>query len=100
MVAITEQRRLFCELSLNEVLDMKDNSTRYHFINVVKVTKDFLGEHCSPLTESDCMALCKNPSMVDSINEALKSAGIEGLRVQLNWSSDQGGSWTQYPKSR
>ena len=79
---------------------MKDTVSRFHFINVVKVTKDFLGEHCSPLTESDCMALCKQTNLIDSINEALKSAGIEGIKVQLNWSDDLGQSWTQYPKSR
>ena len=79
---------------------MKDISTRYHFINVVKTTKDFLGEHCSPLTESDCTMLCEKQDIVDSINAALVAAGIEGLKVQLNWSSDNGTSWTQYPKSR
>ena len=78
---------------------MKDNNARFHFINVVKVTKDFLGEHFSPLTESDCLALCAQNGMIDSINEALSKAGIEGLRVQLNWSNDQGQSWSQYPKS-
>ena len=79
---------------------MKDTNTRYHFINVVKVTKDFLGEHCSPLSESDCLALCAQKGVVDSINAALVAAGIEGLKVQLNWSDDQGTTWVQYPKSR
>ena len=79
---------------------MKDVVSRYHFVNVVKVTKDFLGEHCAPLSETDCLALCKQTNLVDSINEALKSAGIDGLKVQLNWSDDQGNSWSQYPKSR
>lgn len=80
---------------------MKDNnSTRYHFINLVKVTKDFLGEHCAPLSETDCTLLCEKRDVIDSINEALKKAGIEGLKVQLNWSEDQGSSWVQYPKSR
>ena len=79
---------------------MKDNSTRFHFVNVVKVTKDFLGEHCSPLSESDCTMLCSQTNIVDSINAALVAAGIDGLKVQLNWSSDQGNSWSQYPKSR
>ena len=79
---------------------MKDVVSRYHFINVVKVTKDFLGEHCSPLSEADCMALCKQTSIIDGINEALKSAGIDGLKVQLNWSEDQGNTWVQYTKSR
>lgn len=80
---------------------MKDNnSTRYHFINLVKVTKDFLGEHCAPLSETDCTLLCEKRDVIDSINEALKKAGIEGLKVQLNWSEDNGSSWIQYPKSR
>ena len=79
---------------------MRDNSTRFHFVNVVKVTKDFLGEHYAPLSESDCMALCKNSSIIDSINKALKGAGIEGLSIQLNWSEDQGQNWVQYPKSK
>ena len=78
---------------------MRDNSTRYHFVNVVKTTRDFLGEHCAPLSETDCLALCKQTNVVDSINEALKSAGIDGLKIQLNWSEDQGSSWVQYPKS-
>ena len=79
---------------------MKDVVSRYHFINVVKVTKDFLGEHCSPLSESDCAMLCEKQDIVDSINAALVAAGIEGLKIQLNWSDDQGSTWTQYPKSR
>ena len=79
---------------------MKDVVSRYHFINVVKTTQDFLGEHCSPRTESDCMALCKQTNLIDSINEALSKAGIEGLKVQLNWSDNNGTTWVQYPKSR
>ena len=78
---------------------MKDIVSRFHFVNLVKVTKDFLGEHCSPLTESDCLALCEKREVIDSINAALVAAGIEGLKVQLNWSDDQGQSWVQYPKS-
>ena len=78
---------------------MKDVVSRFHFVNVVKVTKDFLGEHCSPLSESDCTMLCKKLDVVDSINKALEAAGINGLKVQLNWSEDQGTSWVQYPKS-
>ena len=79
---------------------MKDTISRFHFINVVKTTKDFLGEHYSPLTESDCMALCKQTNLVDSINKALSKAGIDGLTIQLNWSEDKGATWVQYPKSR
>lgn len=92
---------LFCEATELWRNTMKDNnSTRYHFINLVKVTKDFLGEHCAPLSETDCTLLCEKRDVIDSINEALKKAGIEGLKVQLNWSEDQGSSWIQYPKSR
>ena len=80
---------------------MKDNTTtRFHFVNVVKVTKDFLGEHFSPLSEADCTMLCEKQNIIDSINAALLKAGIEGIKVQLNWSNDQGASWIQYPKSR
>ena len=77
---------------------MKDVS-RYHFINVMKSTKDFLGEHLTPLTENDCTMLCEKRDLIDSINAALKSAGIDGLKVQLNWSEDHGSTWVQYPKS-
>ena len=77
---------------------MKDS--RFYFVNVVKTTRDFLGEHFNPLTEADCIALCKHTDLIDSMNEALSKAGIEGLRIQLNWSSDQGSTWTQYPKSK
>ena len=79
---------------------MKDSVSRYHFVNVVKTTKDFLGEHYAPLTEADCMALCKRTDLVDSINSALEKAGVEGIKVQLNWSENQGTSWVQYPKSK
>ena len=79
---------------------MRDNSARYHFINVVKVTKDFLGEHCAPLSETDCLALCKQTNVIDAINEALKKASIDGLKIQLNWSDDNGSTWVQYPKSK
>ena len=79
---------------------MKDNATRYHFVNLVKVTKDFLGERFAPLSEADCMALTANKSFIDGINKALEDAKIEGIRIQLNWSEDKGNSWTQYPKSK
>lgn len=78
---------------------MKDITARYHFINVVKVTKDFLGEHYAPLTESDCTVLCAKRDLIDSINSAFEKAGISGIKVQLNWSSDNGSTWVQYPKS-
>ena len=78
---------------------MKDTVSRFHFLNIVKVTKDFLGEHFAPLSEADCLALSKQTNLIDSINSALEKAGIEGLKVQLNWSNDQGTSWVQYPKS-
>ena len=78
---------------------MRDVS-RFHFVNLVKVTKDFLGEHYAPLTESDCMALVSHRDIVDSVNAAIEAAGITGIKVQLNWSEDQGKTWVQYPKSR
>ena len=78
---------------------MKDNSSRFHFVNVVKTTKDFLGEHYAPLSEADCTALCAKTDLIDSINAAIMAAGIEGVKVQLNWSENNGNSWVQYPKS-
>ena len=79
---------------------MKDVVSRFHFVNVVKTTRDFLGEHFSPLSESDCLALCEKKDLVDSINAALAAAKIEGIKIQLNWSTDNGSTWTQYPKSK
>ena len=79
---------------------MNNNAVRHHFINVVKTTKDFLGEHYSPISEADCIALCSKVDLIDSINKALEAASIDGLKVQLNWSEDQGVTWTQYPKSK
>ena len=78
---------------------MRDTVSRFHFINLVKVTKDFLGEHCSPLTENDCTMLCEKTNLIDEINQSLISSGITGLKVQLNWSEDNGSTWVQYPKS-
>ena len=78
---------------------MKDIVSRFHFVNLVKVTKDFLGEHYAPLTESDCKVLCEKRDLIDSINSSLEKAGISGLKIQLNWSEDQGQTWVQYPKS-
>lgn len=79
---------------------MKDNNSRFHFVNLVKITKDFLGEHCAPLSETDCAMLIQKKDVIDKINKALADAGIDGLGIQLNWSEDQGSTWTQYPKSR
>lgn len=80
---------------------MKDNTnTRFHFVNVVKITRDFLGEHVAPLTETDCTMLMQKKDVIDLINKALVAAGLDGLGVQLNWSEDNGNTWTQYPKSR
>ena len=46
-----------------------------------------------------CTMLCEKKDVVDSINAALVAAGIEGLKIQLNWSDDNGSTWSQYPKS-
>ena len=80
---------------------MKDNTnTRFHFVIVVKVTKHFLGEHCAPLTETDCTMLVQKKDVIDNLNAALVAAGFDGLGIQLNWSEDNGATWIQYPKSR
>ena len=75
-----------------------DNSTkRVHFINLMKSTKDFCGEHLSPISESDVVMLLSHREILDSLNQKLEGTGFT---LQLNWSSDQGSTWEQYPKSR
>lgn len=69
---------------------------RTHFLNVMKSTKDFSGEHLSPISEADCIALISNKGIIDSLNKKLEGTGFS---IQLNWSED-GSSWTQYPVSR
>ena len=75
-----------------------DNTTkRVHFINLMKSTKDFCGEHLSPISESDVVMLLSHREILDSLNKKLEGTGFT---LQLNWSSDQGSTWEQYPKSR
>ena len=76
---------------------MKDNTSRYHFINMMKSTKDFCGEHLSPISESDVIMLLSHKDIVDALNEHLKGTGFT---LQINWSEDQGSTWSQYPQSR
>lgn len=78
---------------------MVKEGNRYHFINIVKIVRDYFGEHYSPLTETDCMALCKKRDVIDTLNKAIGAAGLDELAIQLNWSEDQGRTWVQYPKS-
>ena len=75
---------------------MKDVA-RYHFINLMKSTRDFSGEHRSPISEQDVIMLLSNKDIVDILNEKLKDTGFS---VQLNWSENQGQNWSQYPVSR
>lgn len=76
-----------------------DNNTnkRVHFVNLMKSSKDFCGEHLAPLSESDVVMLLKNKGILDTLNEKLKGTGFS---VQINWSDDQGSTWKQYPQSR
>ena len=75
-----------------------DNATkRVHFINLMKSTKDFAGEHLSPISEADVIMLLSHKEILDSLNQKLEGTGFT---LQLNWSSDQGSTWEQYPKSR
>lgn len=77
--------------------DTTTTPKRVHFINLMKSSKDFTGEHLAPLSESDVVMLLTNKGIVDSLNERLKDSGF---KLQLNWSDDQGSSWHQYPQSR
>lgn len=70
---------------------------RVHFINLMKSTKDFSGEHLAPLSETDCINLISNKGIIDGLNAKLKDTGFS---VQLNWSENDGKTWTQYPVSR
>ena len=76
---------------------MKDNTSRYHFINVMKSSKDFSGEHLSPISETDVIMLINSKGIIDTLNKKLDGTGFT---IQINWSSDQGQNWQQYPVSR
>lgn len=73
------------------------NNKRVHFINLMKSSKDFSGEHLAPLSETDVIMLLSHKEIIDGLNEKLKDTGF---MIQANWSSDQGSSWEQYPQSR
>lgn len=70
---------------------------RMHFVNLMKSTKDFAGEHLSPITESDVVMLLSHREILDSLNKKLEGTGFT---LQINWSEDQGSTWKQYPVSR
>lgn len=74
-----------------------DTTKRVHFINVMKSTKDFSGEHLAPLSEQDVIMLLNNKEVIDSLNKKLDGSGFS---IQINWSDDQGSTWKQYPVSR
>ena len=74
-----------------------DKEKRVHFINLMKSTKDFSGEHLSPISEADVIMLLSHKEIVDSLNEKLKDTGFT---LQINWSEDQGQNWQQYPQSK
>lgn len=74
-----------------------DTTKRVHFINVMKSTKDFSGEHLATLSEQDVVMLLSNKEVIDSLNKKLEGSGFS---IQANWSDDQGSTWTQYPQSR
>ena len=76
---------------------MKDNTSRYHFINVMKSSKDFSGEHLSPISETDVIMLINSKGIIDTLNKKLDGTGFT---IQINWSEDQGQNWQQYPVSR
>lgn len=70
---------------------------RMHFINLMKSSKDFSGEHLAPLSETDVIMLLSHKEIVDGLNAKLKDTGF---MLQVNWSDDQGQNWKQYPQSR
>lgn len=77
---------------------MDFNTTkRVHFVNLMKSTKDFSGEHLSPISEQDVIMLLEHKDIIDTLNKKLEGSGFN---IQVNWSSDQGSTWQQYPQSR
>ena len=70
---------------------------RTHFVNLMKSSKDFCGEHLAPISEQDVIMLLSHREILDSLNKKLEGTGFT---LQINWSSDQGSTWEQYPKSR
>ena len=77
--------------------DTTTTPKRVHFVNLMKSTKDFAGEHLSPITESDVVMLLSHREILDSLNKKLEGTGFT---LQLNWSENQGTTWQQYPESR
>lgn len=70
---------------------------RAHFINLMKSTKDFCGEHLSPISEADVIMLLSHREIIDTLNKKLEGTGFT---LQINWSENQGQNWQQYPQSR
>ena len=78
-------------------MDFNNSVKRVHFVNLMKSSKDFSGEHLAPLSEQDVIMLLSHKELIDILNEKLKDTGFS---VQLNWSENQGQNWQQYPQSR
>ena len=78
-------------------MDFNNTTKRVHFVNLMKSTKDFAGEHLSPISEADVIMLLSHKEILDGLNAKLKDTGFT---LQINWSDDQGNSWQQYPQSR
>lgn len=77
--------------------DTNKEQKRAHFVNLMKSTKDFVGEHLSPISESDVVMLLSHKEILDGLNKKLEGTGFT---LQINWSEDQGSTWKQYPVSR
>ena len=77
--------------------DTNKEPKRVHFVNLMKSSRDFTGEHLAPISETDVMMLLSNKEIINGLNEKLKDTGF---MLQINWSEDQGTTWKQYPVSR
>ena len=77
--------------------DTSKEPKRVHFINLMKSSKDFSGEHLAPISETDVVMLLSHKEIVDGLNKKLEGTGF---MLQVNWSNDQGSTWQQYPQSR
>ena len=77
--------------------DANKEQKRTHYINLMKSSKDFTGEHLSPISETDVMMILAHKEIIDGLNAKLQGTGFT---LQLNWSEDQGSTWKQYPQSK
>ena len=51
--------------------DTTTTPKRVHFINLMKSSKDFTGEHLAPMSETDVMMILSHKEIIDGLKEKL-----------------------------